>query len=86
MRTAAQMQADLLAKAAEDMEFRARLLDDPHNVLKEELGVTVPEGLTVHVHEEDSTAAHLVLPRSSRLTDAEMAAVSGGDDFDASGW
>ncbi len=88
MKTAEQMQAELLAKAAEDVEFRARLLDDPHNVLKEELGVTIPEGLTVHVHEEDSTAAHLVLPRSNRLTDAEMARVSGGsnDDFDASGW
>ncbi|MDD9984596.1 MAG: NHLP leader peptide family RiPP precursor [Gammaproteobacteria bacterium] len=78
MKTATQMQTEILAKAAEDMEFRARLLDDPNNVLEEELGVTIPEGLTVHVHEEGSTAAHLVLPRSDRLTEAEMASVSGG--------
>ena len=78
MKTATQMQTDILNKAAEDSEFRARLLDDPNNVLKDELGVTVPEGLTIHVHEEDNATAHLVLPRSNRLTQSEMASVSGG--------
>lgn len=78
MKTAAQMQAEILDKAAEDAEFRARLLDDPNEVIKEELGVTIPEGVTVHVHEEDGATAHLVLPRSARLTEAEMASVSGG--------
>ena len=78
MKTAAQIQAELLEKAAEDTEFRSRLLTDPNTLLKEELGVTVPEGMTVCVHEEDSTTAHLVLPRSNRLTEAELASVSGG--------
>lgn len=78
MKTAAQMQTEILNKAADDTEFRARLLGDPNRVLEEELGVTIPEGLTVHVHEEDSATAHLVLPRSNRLTEAEMASVSGG--------
>ena len=78
MKTIAKMQAELLDKASGDTELRERLLDDPNHVLKEELGVTIPEGVTVHVHEEDSKTAHLVLPRSNRLTDAEMASVSGG--------
>ena len=78
MKTAAQMQAELLEKAAEDTEFRSRLLTDPNTLLKEEMGVTVPEGMTVRVHEEDSATAHLVLPRSNRLTEAELASVSGG--------
>ena len=82
MKTATQIQTDILNKADEDSEFRARLLDDPNNVLKDELGVTVPEGVTVHVHEENSATAHLVLPRSNRLTEAELASVSGGAWYD----
>ena len=31
------------------------------------------------VHEETGTTSHLVLPRSDRLTDAELASVSGGN-------
>ena len=46
------------------------------------MGVTIPEGMTVRVHEEDSATAHLVLPRSKRLTEAEMASVSGGAWYD----
>ena len=82
MKTGAQIQAELLEKAAADTEFRSRLLADPNKLLKEELGVTVPEGVTVRVHEEDSATAHLVLPRSDRLTEAELASVSGGAWYD----
>ena len=78
MKTTAQLQAELHDRAAEDAGFRARLLDDPGSVLREELGVTIPDGVTVHVHEEDGANAHMVLPRSARLSEAEMASVSGG--------
>ncbi|MCY4542344.1 MAG: NHLP leader peptide family RiPP precursor [Rhodobacteraceae bacterium] len=78
MKTSKQMRAELLKRAAMDMEFRSRLLDDPRRTLESEMGVTVPEGLDVRVHEEDSETAHLVLPRSSRLSDSEAASVSGG--------
>ena len=81
MKTAAQMQTELLEKVGMDAELRARLLDNPNQTLSEELGVTVPEGVTVHVHEEDSATVHLVLPRSNRLTEAEMASVSGGSSM-----
>ena len=78
MKTAAQIQAEILEKATEDTEFRSRLIADPNKLLKEEMGITIPEGVTVCVHEEDSATAHLVLPRNNRLTEAEMASVSGG--------
>ena len=78
MRTAAQIQAEILEKASEDTEFRSRLVADPNKLLQEEMGIAVPEGVTVCVHEEDSSTAHLVLPRSGRLSEAEMASASGG--------
>ncbi len=78
MKTYKQMRAEIIEKATTDMEFRSRLLDDPASALEGELGIPVPDGLNIRVHEEDSSTAHVVLPRSNRLTDSEAASVSGG--------
>jgi len=45
-----------------------------------ELGVKLPEGFDVEVHEEDGTKAHIVLPPSSRLSEADLRTAAGGDD------
>ena len=78
MKTASDMRAHITAQAVEDSEFRARLLENPHATIEQELGVTIPEGYTLTVHEETSTTAHLVLPPPSRLGPADLAAVAGG--------
>lgn len=78
MKTSAEIQGQIIERAAEDADFRARLLDDANKVLKDELGVAVPDGLMVHVHEDTASNAHLVLPRSSQLSSEEMASVRGG--------
>ncbi|MCY4541602.1 MAG: NHLP leader peptide family RiPP precursor [Rhodobacteraceae bacterium] len=78
MKTSKQMMAEIIEKATTDMEFRSRLLDDPANALEGEMGVTVPKGLNIRVHEEDSNTAHVVLPRKSQLSESEAASVSGG--------
>jgi outer membrane biogenesis lipoprotein LolB len=78
MKTSAEIQSEIIGRAAEDAEFRARLLADAGKVLKDELGVAVPDGLTISVHEESGTNAHIVLPRSGRLSSEELAGVSGG--------
>ena len=75
--TATELRDRLLAQAANDDDFRVRLLADPKATLREDFDIAVPENLKLYVHEEDATSAHLVLPRSKKLTDAEMEAASG---------
>ena len=67
-------------KAVEDMEFRTRLLADPKSVMEDELNLSIPDDFNVQVHEENATTAHLVLPPSAVLSEAELQAVSGGND------
>ena len=68
----------ILARAAEDTEFRARLLANPKDALEQELGVTPAEGHEIHVHEETDTATHVVLPPRSKLTAEERKAAMTG--------
>ena len=78
MTTATEMKTKILSKADEDNDFRARLIADPSAAISAETGVTIPEGFNVVVHEDSATTAHLVLPPSPALTEAELAKVAGG--------
>ena len=78
MKTAQDMEATVIGKATEDADFRSLLLSDPRGAIEQELGVSIPEGMEIQVHEESSTSAHLVLPPSSKLTTADLQAVAGG--------
>ncbi len=78
METAKEMQARIVGKAAEDSDFRARLLSDPKGAIKQELGVTIPASLSVEVHEESGATAHLVLPPDSKLSEGDLQAVAAG--------
>ena len=69
------MRTRIIDKAASDADYRARLLDDPRAA---ELGVSVPDSLTIRVHEEDAASAHLVLPPSSILDEPELGTVAAG--------
>ena len=75
--TTTELRDQLFAKAAESEEFRSRLIADPREVLSDDYGIVLPENLKLHVHEEDATTAHLVLPRSKKLTEAELESASG---------
>ena len=75
--TATELRDQLFAKAADDDDFRSRLLTDPREVLRDDYGILLPENLKLHVHEEDATTAHLVLPRSRKLSEAELESASG---------
>ena len=78
METTEEMQARIVDKAAEDADFRARLLDDPKGALEEELGVAIPASMSIEVHEESGETAHLVLPPDSRLSEGDLQAAAGG--------
>ena len=81
-KTISEMKTHVAAKAGEDEDFRARLIEDPRSVIEAELNVSIPEQFAIHVHEDDATAAHLVLPPSERLTEEDLAKVAGGIDVD----
>ena len=73
-----QMRAELVDKAVEDEDFRARLVADPKAAIQDMFGFVVPDSISVSVHEESATAAHLVLPPAAKLNDVDLEAVVGG--------
>jgi len=74
----------IVAKAMKDAAFRKRLMQDPRAALESELGVELPAGLKVQIHEDSPGVINLVLPgpvevSSQRpLTDEQLQQVSGG--------
>ncbi len=78
MRTASELREELTRRAAEDANVRRRLLDDPKGTIEAVLGVHIPDGMSVRVHEEDAHTAHLVLPPPAALDLAALEAVAGG--------
>ena len=40
----------ILDKASEDADFRARLLSDPKGAIGQELGVSIPESMSIDEH------------------------------------
>lgn len=78
--TVGEMKARITVKAAEDGDYRAKLIADPKSVISAEFDVQIPAGFDIVVHEDDSTTAHLVLPISDSLTEEELAKVAGGVD------
>ena len=78
MTTATEMRDQILSKAADDNDFRARLVADPRAAISAEIGADIPDAFSVSVHEDSATTAHIVLPPSPALTDAELELVAGG--------
>lgn len=78
MQTTAELRDRLVDRAVRDEGFRARLLADPNPAIESELGLRIPEGFSVVVHEENDSTGHLVLPPSSQLADADLDRVTAG--------
>ena len=58
--------------------YRASLLRDPKAALEQELRVSIPASMSVEVHEDDGTTAHLVLPPDSKLSESDLQMAAGG--------
>ena len=85
MKTRPELEAELIARVAGDDAFRARLLENPKEAIRDAAGIDIPDDFAIFVHEENSSSAHVVLPASSRLTEADLALVAGGNGL-ISGW
>ena len=86
MKNEQEIRNTLIAKASEDAEFRARLLENPHAAVKAGVGITIPASISLSVHEESPTSLHLVVPATGKLSKPEMEAVAGGHFHMASDW
>jgi hypothetical protein len=66
-----ELEAKIVAKAAQDSRFRAALLQNPKQAIAAELGVELPASLELVVVEETATRKYLVLP-GAELSDADL--------------
>ena len=85
METRKELEARIVARASRDDDFRARLRSDPNGAIGQELGVAIPAALSIAVHEETATTAHLVLPPSERLNERDLQTVAAGAPGDRLG-
>ena len=78
MRSGDDMLKQIVDKSALDSDFRQRLLDDPKTTISQELGVTIPDSMTIKIHESDMQTVHLALPPDPNITEEQLEAVSAG--------
>ena len=77
--TQTEMQDKIIERAVADGEFRARLLADPREAIRELTGTPLPDGITIEVHQESAASFHLVLPPDGRLSETELGHVYAGN-------
>ena len=77
VKTVEEIREDIIRKASENEAFRAELLADPKDAIEKELGVTIPEGFKIGVHEDNIMSINLVLP-PAELSEADLSAVVAG--------
>ena len=80
-KTMGELREHLIEKATIDETFRARFIADPKAAIEDELGLALPDGYTIKVHEDAADISHMVLPPPAELAEAELAAASGGQVF-----
>ncbi len=78
MRSGDEMLKQIVDKSALDTDFRKQLLADPKSTICEELGITMPESMTIKIHESDMQTVHIALPPDPNITEEQLEAVSAG--------
>ena len=77
LKSAEEMRSQLTDKAVSDDNFRALLMSDPRSAISQELGLEIPEGLDIQVHESDMNTVHLALPPSV-MSEEQLEAIAAG--------
>ena len=78
MQSGDDMLKQIVEKSALDSDFRQQLLADPKSTISQELGITIPESMTIQIHESDMQTAHLALPPDPHITEEQLEAISAG--------
>jgi len=67
----------IIRRAIEDPAFRRSLLASPRKAIEAALGLPLPKGVKVRIHEDTPDKVHLVLPPTPRaLEEAEMQGIA----------
>ncbi|MDE0679241.1 MAG: NHLP leader peptide family RiPP precursor [Gammaproteobacteria bacterium] len=72
------MLQQIVEKSALDAEFRQQLLADPKSTISKELDISIPDSMTIQVHESDMQTVHLALPPDPNITEEQLEAISAG--------
>ena len=72
------MLQQIVDKSALDADFRQQLLADPKSTISKELDITIPESMTIHIHESDMQTVHLALPPDPNITEEQLEAIAPG--------
>ena len=78
------IQEQIIAKALKEEAFRQELLGNPQAAIEGALGIRIPAGVTIVVHQDTPTTLHLVLPMGvpspalADLSDADLEQAVGG--------
>ena len=76
----------IIEKAMKDDLFRSELIANPKQAIEKELGIKLPESMSLHVLEETDNTFYLTLPPTSEntgddeLTENELSHVAAGND------
>jgi hypothetical protein len=79
---ALEFQMQLVARAWQDEAFKQCLLRDPKGAVEEELGVDLPDALSLRFVAEDEINQYVILPpelAGMELTDEQLEQVAGGE-------
>lgn len=78
LRSGDEMLQQIVENSSLDTEFRQQLLADPKTTISEELGIAIPDSITIEVHENDMRTVHLALPPDPNITEEQLQAISAG--------
>ncbi|CAH1227149.1 hypothetical protein PAECIP111891_06081 [Paenibacillus allorhizoplanae] len=56
------LKVNIIKKAWEDPDFKARLLADPRSALEQDFGHSIPEGIELHVMAVTPTKYAMIIP------------------------
>lgn len=78
-----ELEQQIIERASRDAQFRKDFTSNPRQTVERELGVSIPEGISITVVEETPAKVYVVLPPApvqagQEISDADLEAVAGG--------
>ncbi len=77
LQSAEDMRQQITDKAISDSDFRSLLVSNPKDAISQELGVDIPDGVDIVVHESNAETLHLALP-VSEIGEEQLEAIAAG--------